>query len=69
MKWTPISESQPWMNTGSMPPKRRAGAGHCQTCPREEGRRAGVLQCQRPRFERDTKTGQIRRAHTVAPQE
>ena len=22
MKWTPISESQPWMNTGSMPPKR-----------------------------------------------
>lgn len=22
MKWTPISESQPWMNPGSMPPKR-----------------------------------------------
>lgn len=22
MKWTPISESMPWMNTGNMPPKR-----------------------------------------------
>ena len=22
MKWTPISESMPWMNTGLMPPKR-----------------------------------------------